>query len=77
MAQGSATSARVAGCSRAVHLPMMPKKNSAQEKSAHWWNAIPIAMAEAEGSELNAQSRAGMAATDIQSTAAASNPGSG
>jgi hypothetical protein len=48
----------------------MPKKNRAQEKSAHWWKAIPMAMAAVEGSELSAQSRAGMAATDIQSTAA-------
>jgi hypothetical protein len=48
----------------------MPKKKRAQEKSAHWWKAIPMAMAAPEGSELNAQSLTGMAATDIQSTAA-------
>lgn len=34
IAQGSATSASMIGCSRAVHRPMMPKKNSGQEKSA-------------------------------------------
>jgi hypothetical protein len=47
-----------------------PKKNKAQEKSAHWWKAIPMAMAAADGSKLRAQSRARIAATDIQSTAA-------
>src|SRR5215213_4571599 len=70
IAHGIATTASQAGCRSAVHFPSTPKNTSAQEMSAHWWNAIPMATAPADGSALRAQSRAGMAATDIQSTAA-------
>ena len=58
------------GDSRAVQRPNAPKNTNAHEKSAHWWNAMPIAMADQDGSTCSAQSRAGIAATDIQSTAA-------
>jgi hypothetical protein len=54
----------------AVHFPRTPKKISGQEESAHWWNAMPTATAPIDRSAVKAQSRAGIAATDIQSTSA-------
>ncbi|MGY4596132.1 antitoxin (DNA-binding transcriptional repressor) of toxin-antitoxin stability system [Bradyrhizobium sp. GM22.5] len=69
-AQGSASSRIVSGRRSAVQRPSTPKNTSAQEKSAHWWKAIPARIALHDGSALIAQSRAGMAATVIQSTAA-------
>src|SRR4051794_21352451 len=69
-AQGRASSRIVSGRRSAVQRPSTPKNTSAQEKSAHWWNAIPMKTAPHEGSMLMAQSRAGIVATVIQSTAA-------
>src|ERR1700712_87521 len=67
---GRAISRIVRGVRPAVQRPKSPKKTTAQEKSAHWWKAIPAMVVVQDGSISSIRSRNGIVATDIQSTTA-------